>query len=637
MRYQKANGRLVPKGWLLEHLRRDARGIAGNLDVIFPDAGGDIFGKDKVEHLEDGYWSSWWPGEVRGNWMEGFVRLAFLLNDKRLLEKAEGIVRGILENQAPDGYIGIYREGSRYIVTKRFGELWTQSRVMRTLLVYYSHTGDRRVFDALVRMADNIVRNMATAGSVFEVADEDGSKGHSLMIIDGLYEMYRLTGTESYKNLCVSLYEDYCAHPSQFIQDDLRKVNLLDPAVPFVGHGPHTCEALRLPLMLHDMTGDEGYLEAFRCALKKLDKNLVLSGSCKSDEFIGTYQSSLVMENNDRTSVFGGSIPLPCAGFEYCSTTELLFDYILFQQLLDDPSYADRLEWLVYNAGLASKHPDGKMIQYLGAENMYDASAAVNPRFDYSSTHDDAAGCCAANSARLMPAFAEHAFLEKDGVLLANLYMPLQLRLESGLTVLETTDYPFDYHISLRFSGKGSTTLSLRIPAFAKRFTVTVNGQAAAYTLDGRILTLKRKVRGATTVELTLYPEVSLVRANDGTYAVTYGTLLFSRSIPAVAHVRRKYAGGSGFKDVDFVPKPHENWEYVLLVDENGACVKPEIRQPETAGYPLDGHCVTVSVWALDRYAYPVKLELTPIGATTLRRTTFPILHDREKIYKTEG
>lgn len=634
MSYQQAKGRLTPRGWLLEHLRRDARGITGNLDRIFPDAGGDIFGKDKVEHQEKGYWSSWWPGEVRGNWMEGLVRLAFLLDDKELKLRADAIVDGILENQAPDGYIGIYREGSRYIITRRFGELWTQSRVMRTLLVYYSHTGQSRILDALVRMADNIVANMRTAGSLFAIPDEDGSKGHSLMIIDGLSQLYFLTGNDSYRDLCVRLYEDYCAHPSQFIQDDLRTENLMDPKVPFVGHGPHTCEMLRLPLLLYRMTGKKTYREAFLRGLDKLQKNLVLSGSCKSDEFIGTFQSTLVMENDDRASIFGGSIPLPSVGYEYCSTTELLFDYIQAQYLLEDNSFADRLEWLVYNSGLASKHPSGKMIQYLGADNMYDASAAVNPRFDYSPTHDDAAGCCAANSARLMPAFAEQAFLRKDGVLLANLYLPVDFRTENGLTVHETTSYPFGYTVSFRFSGRGGTKFALRIPKYAKSFTLRVNGEAVKYMMDGQILTLARNVRSGTVVELELKPDISLTRANDGTFAVTYGTLLFSRDIPAVRRVQRRYTGAKGFADSDFTPAPHENWDYVLLTNPDGTCAEASVRYPDGDGYPLDGNCLSVHVRALDRYAYPVDLALVPIGVTTLRRTTFPILCDKDEIYK---
>lgn len=600
MNDQKARGRLTPEGWLLECLRRDARGITGNLDKIFPDAGGDIFGRDKVEHLESGYWSSWWPGEVRGNWMEGLVRLAFLLRDKALLEKARKIVSGILENQSDDGYMGIYKEGSRYIVTKRFGELWTQSRIMRTLLVYYENTGEKDVLNALTRMADNVIANVT--GSVFEVPDEDGSKGHSLMIIDGLSELYQLTGKTEYRDFCVRLYADYCAHPSQFIQDDLRLVNLMDPKVPFVGHGPHTCEMLRLPLLLYRMTGEKSYLDAYHQAMEKLKKNLAVSGSCKSDEFIGTYQSALVMENESRAGVFGGSVPLPTTGYEYCSTTELLFDYIQAEEILGDPAYAERMEWLVYNSGLASKHPGGKMIQYLGADNMYDASAAVNPRFDYSPTHDDAAGCCAANSTRLIPAFADRAFLRHGDGLLANLYLPVSFQPEgTGLTVRETTAYPFGYTVRFRFEGCGQTQFALRIPSYAEEFRLTVNGKKAEFRRDGVLAELIAPVGAGDEVALELVPQIRLMPVCDGTYAVSYGTLLFSRDIPAVRRIRRRYDGAKGFYDADFIPAPHESWDYTLLTDGKGSIAKAWTQPAGGEGYPLDGACMTLHVSALDR------------------------------------
>lgn len=250
MTLEKAAGKLVPCGWLKEFLKRDKEGITGNLDKLFKDCAVDIFGKDKVVHLEDGYWSSWWAGESQGNWLHGFVALAFLTEDKELVARAKAQVDNILANQSEDGYIGVYKEGNRYIVTKRFGELWTQSRVMNTLLCYYGYTKEERVLQALVRMADNIVANVK--GSVYEVPDEDGSKGHSLMIVEGLYELYRLTGKEAYRDFSEKLYLDYCAHTSQFLQDDIRMRNLFDPTVPFVGHGPHTCEMLRIPLLLSD-------------------------------------------------------------------------------------------------------------------------------------------------------------------------------------------------------------------------------------------------------------------------------------------------------------------------------------------------------------------------------------------------
>ena len=635
MSLKKAPGRIIPQGWLRQFLKRDAKGITGNLDKLFHDCAVDIFGKDKVDHQEKGYWSSWWAGETQGNWMEALIRLAFVLNDAKLLKRASAMVENILANQSEDGYIGIYKEGARYVVTKRFGELWTQSRAMRSLLCYYDHTQDERVKTALLRMADNILDNVKE--SVFEIADEDGSKGHSLMIIDGMYRLYLMTGEAKYRDFCVWLYDDYCAHISQFIQDDLRSSNVLNPDVPFVGHGPHTCEMLRLPLLLYRMTGKDHYLIEYLCAVKKLNKNLSLSGSCKSDEFIGTYQSSLVMENDERTSVFGGSIPLPTAAYEYCSTTELALDYISAEHILEDVSYADRLEWLVYNAGLASKHPSGKMIQYLGADNMYDASHTVNPRYDYSPTHDDAAVCCAPNACKLMPAVTEEAFLMREEVLIANLFLPVRFEFMRGanrMTIEEKTEYPFNYNVTFTVHGKSEFPFAFRLPAYATAFTVRKNGKECAYEKHCGLVYLLDRISGGDVIELVLSSEVTIHRAVDGTFALSYGTLLFSKDIPAECKRYRKYEGVSGFYDCDFIPVLHEDWNYTILTKDAVTCEEAEIEYTGAEGYPLDETPIVLSVRALDRYAYPVQLKLVPIGATTLRRTTFPVYTDEDKIYR---
>lgn len=634
MKINRASGKITPKGWLKEHLKRDTNGITGNLDKLFADAGTDIFGGEKVKHEEKGYWSSWWAGETRGNWMEAFIRLAFVTENKEFIARSREMVDSMLAHQGADGYLGIYLPEERYKVTKRFGELWTQSRAMRSLLCYYDYTGDERVLKALIRMADNVVANVNE--SVFEIPDEDGSKGHSLMIIDGIARLFAITGNEKYRDFSVWMYNDYCAHASQFIQDDLRTGNVFDPGIPFVGHGPHTCEMLRLPLLLYEMTGKEEYLLAFRCGEKKLAKNLAISGSCKSDEFIGTYQSALVMETDSRTGAFGGSVPLPSTAYEYCSTTELAFDYLEAERFFGDLGYSDKLEWLVYNSALASKHPSGKMIQYLGADNMYDASHEVNPRFDYSPTHDDAAVCCAPNACKVFPTFTEHAFVEREGTLVANLYLPLRYEFEAAgekMTIEEETEYPFRYTVTFKVRGKGRFPFALRIPAYAKRYNVTRSKGKGGYTIKNNLLVFENDIKGGEAVTVEFFPEINMIRAVDGTYAFSYGTLLFSKDIAANCKKHRFYEGMKGFYDCDYTPKAHEDWNYTVLV-EKANCEHGEIEYPEEGGYPLDKGYPVLSVKALDRYAYPVDLKLIPIGATTLRRTTFPVFEDKEGVYK---
>lgn len=65
-------------------------------------------------------------------------------------------------------------------------------------------------------------------------------------------------------------------------------------------------------------------------------------------------------------------------------------------------------------------------------------------------------------------------------------------------------------------------------------------------------------------------------------------------------------------------------------------CEEAVAEYDDSVAYPLDGASVSLKVRALDRYAYPVELRLLPIGATTLRRTTFPILVDGDGIYRSK-
>ena len=99
MSYTRMQGQLLPEGWLKEFLRRDKEGITGNLDKLFRDCAEDVFGADKVTHKEDGYWSSWWAGETHGNWIEAYVRLAFLTGEEELVARARAIVENILAHQ----------------------------------------------------------------------------------------------------------------------------------------------------------------------------------------------------------------------------------------------------------------------------------------------------------------------------------------------------------------------------------------------------------------------------------------------------------------------------------------------------------------------------------------------------------
>ena len=615
------NGRIMPKGWILEHLRRDKEGIAGKLDKLCPDADSSIFKDKKVQHKIDGYWSSWWPGETEGNWMIAYVDLACALGDGDMIKKASSLVYDCISCQGEDGYMGIYLPGYRYLADSRCGELWTQSRLMLAALSLYQYNNDKAILNALEKMADLTVRQfgpLSGGRSYYEVSCEDGSKTHGLMIVEPLLTLYSLLCKNEYLEFAEWLYLDYSGHDMVYPTFDLAINNAINPETPFIGHGPHTCEQLRIPLLLYAHTGNELYKAVYISAYAKLRKNTPLSGSCKSDELIGVFKS-YIPEDQRIGANLGGCVPIPSAGYEYCSTTELVYSYMAGMKILENPIYADNEEWMVHNAAMAARRHDGKAIQYLSADNCWDASHAKGTRWDFSPTHADAAVCCAPNSCKLMCAHIDNMWLQDGNRLYAALYGPCVLEtIVDGQTVIieQDTAYPFETEIrfTIKLKKPQKLMLEFRIPGWAKSHQLSLNGKKMEYPLK------EREYKDGDELMLVFEAETTRLRAADGTYALAYGPLLYALSIP---HIEDNYFAYDlpGFYDTDYMPAPKAKWEYTML----GATIETE-KTDICDAYPWDTPPLKLKTVMLSgHYAVPEEVSLVPIGATILKRATFPM------------
>ena len=638
---EQGNGIIEPKGWMLEFLKRDAKGITGNLNMLCPDASQDIFGKNKVKNETRGWWSSWWPGETEGNWLEAFVRLALILKDNQLIKQTEDIINNLLLNQEKDGYIGIYQSDYRYNNGRRSGELWTQSRVMLTLFAYYESNKSMAILQALCRMADNIIQNfgpLAGNRSLYEIPDEDGSKSHSLMIIEPLLMLYNKTRKKEYLEFCVFLYDDYSKHGGYFPGNDLRMENALDASQPLIGHGPHTCEQLRIPLMLYMATGNKKYEEVFYAVVSKLKDNMVMSGSCKSDEMIGAYMLHLP-ENRRNGNNLGGSIPLPTTGYEYCSTTELMFSFIYALYATGNMFFADMEEWLIMNAAMAAKQFDGKGIEYLCADNLYDASKSTGDRWDYSPTHMDAAVCCAPNSCKVMPYHVSRMWMMMDENPTAVFYGPCVYSFSiknQKIVIHEDTEYPFEniVRFTICTSKPATFSLILRIPKWSDCFALEINGvKAETVNILNGAIELKRTWKDMDFISLQLNCNISLHKAPDGTQALQYGPLLYSLKIREKRGLYFAY-DVDGFYDINYTPEDGQNWDYTLVLDSNFVVKGASVKTIKVQSYLWENPPVKIRTLMLNRWSMPEYIDLVPIGCTILRRTTFPVFLDKKNIYK---
>ena len=130
---------LSPQGWVRRQLEIQAEGLSGNLDKVWRDVrdsawiGGDAEGWERVPY-----------------WLDGFIPLAYLLDNKDMIARAQTYVDAILAQQKPSGWICPCDQD------KIPGyDSWAVQLISKVLVVYYECSGDERIPEALYRVLKN--------------------------------------------------------------------------------------------------------------------------------------------------------------------------------------------------------------------------------------------------------------------------------------------------------------------------------------------------------------------------------------------------------------------------------------------------------------------------------------------------
>ena len=153
---------IKPSGWLKRQLEIQAEGLGGNLDRIWPDVadsawiGGSREGWERVPY-----------------WLDGFVPLAYLLDNTDMKQRAKRYMDAIIASQKPDGWICPCsdEERSEY-------DSWAVLLISKVLVVYYDCTQDDRIPNVLYRVLKNYY-DLLSSGELqlINYASIDGLKG----------------------------------------------------------------------------------------------------------------------------------------------------------------------------------------------------------------------------------------------------------------------------------------------------------------------------------------------------------------------------------------------------------------------------------------------------------------------------
>jgi len=628
-------GSVEPEGWIRTQMTNDAvNGMAGHFIELRP-AYGSVSWVTKN--------GNGGAGEMGGNWIDGFVRMAWMTGNPEAKKKAGDFVKDVLGAADKDGYIGNLKPERRF-QNRMTNELWMQSRTYLALLAYYELTGDRSVLDAVVRATRLTMSKYGPDNSPFHLTPEEratGKKGrdrmvngHGLMFVDVLEWLHRLTGDRAYPEFAAFLYDDYSTSDDVDTMD-IQLRSLSDMKYPFFWHGVHAVEQLRVPLFLAYADGREPYRVAAEHAFAKVQKHITPGGSCASDEGVMNHA------------------PLPEQPYEYCTTTELATSLESALQKTGRIEYADMVEQAVFNAAQGARTPDGKCIAYLSSATLPEALEEIDipyagaHRHKLSPAHDVGGACCSANAVKILPYYVCAMWMKsmKDGGLAALLFGPSKVRadiLGVPVTIEEKTSYPFSDTITFQFTTKKPVKfpLTIRVPEWAGKATITAPG--AEVTEGGGIRTVTKTWQTGDTVRVDFENPIRGENLVNGEMAISRGPLLFVRSWPSkMVQLDTQKFSVPGFFEYNVVP----NIAYKttgLFVDSSakdfGFSLRRNPKGNEENPWALSPVELVGEMRTADRRDdCRQTVTLVPMGATLLRFAGFKVWPFDEAYFKPHG
>lgn len=612
-------GSIKPAGWLKNELRTQADGLSGHLDEFWPDLGPN----------------SGWLGGTGESWergpyyLDGLLPLAHLLDDARLIEKANRWVEWTLRNQRQNGDIGPDRKKGTFQREWQADDWWPNMVMLKVLMQHEEATGDPRVVPLMVKYLKLHLREAQRTPLVqwasFRSAEE------MLAIV----WLYNRTGDEELLNLARVLKTqsfDWNRHFADF--EFTGKVKKEQASLRT--HVVNNAMALKTPAVWWTLFGGAANRNATFHAIDTLDRyHGQANGTHAGDEHYAGLD--------------------PSQGTELCAVVEAMFSYEQLIAIFGEAQFGDRLERLAFNALPAAFKSDMWAHQY--DQQVNQAQVSVDKDRNWTTNGPDSNiyglepnfGCCTANFHQGWPKYVSHLWMAtQDDGLAAVAYGPSRVRaLVAGGTPVEIeqeTEYPFRGIIRMRVRPAKSERfpIQFRIPAWAQGATLKIGGRAQKGVVPGAFFRVDRTWKQGDTVELQFPMEPRVERRYRNSVALTRGPLVFSLRI---GEEWKKIKGEEPHADWEVYPTTP--WNFALRIEERTVSKSVSVEErplgnrpfsPEGAPVVMKAQGRRLASWQLVAgSAGPLpespaqtegaweSLALIPYGSAKLRITCFPV------------
>ncbi|MGN6374263.1 MAG: beta-L-arabinofuranosidase domain-containing protein, partial [Sphingomonas sp.] len=613
-------GSIKPAGWLRRQLEIQALGLGGRLDETWADVGPN---------------SGWLGGDgeswERGpDFVDGLLPLAWALDDEGLKAKAQRFIDWTLDHPWSDGMIG----------PRSNDDWWPRMVMAKVLIQYHELTEDPRVIPMLSAYFDHQLA--ALPGRPLK--DWGKFRWHDEVV--AVLWLYNRTGDAKLLDLARLLHAQGWDWQREFADFPFRhKVTLADLDMTKQADGNLTNGLGDRALSAHGVNNAMG--------IKAAPVWSLVSGKAADREAVHHQLAELDRYHGMPTGMFAADEHLagrsPSQGVELCAVVETLYSLELAAAITGDARIGDRIERIAYNALPATFTDDMWAHQYDQQPNQIKCSLAPGP---WTTNGPEANlfglephfGCCTANFHQGWPKLNDSLWMgTADGGLAALVYAPCTVRTmvaDVPVRLAVTTDYPFRDTVAVDVAPARPARfpLKLRIPAWARSMTVTVNGTPATGSRDEGFLTLLRTWKAGDAVAIRFVFEVEREPGYNDAVSVVRGPLVFA--LPVAESWQKWRPRGL---TADWEVYPAAAWNYALADAPLGHAEHPVSAVPFSRRTPPATVTATVVrapdwVEAHGGFADPPPqspvaianparetVTLIPYGAAKLRVTAMPV------------
>ena len=459
-----------------------------------------------------------WDSDV-GKWIEAASYALSHRRDAVIEARIEAIIDDFERAQESDGYLNSFyteREPeNRWTNLRDNHELYNAGHMLEGAIAYYETTGRRRWLDIMERFIALIAETFGTGPG-----QKRGYCGHPEIEL-ALVKLYHLTGERKHLELASYFVDEHGRQDPHYYDVELEERRRRGIDNQLYAHGDYKYNQAHMPL--REQTKVVGhavramYMYAAMADLAVENGDAALKAACETlwDDVMITKMyvtGGLGPSPHNEGFTYDYDLPNQTAYAETCASVALIFWAQRMLHLDLDGKYADVLETALYNGALSGLSRDGEHYFYA---NPLESNGSAK-RWEW-----HPCPCCTMNVSRLVASVGGYFLSTAPDGLAIHLYGGISASREiAGTTVAirEQSNYPWsgDIRISLDPEAPTAFDLKLRIPGWAKSFSLSVNGVPVETQPVNGYVTVHRTWSKGDSIALDLPMPAERVYANPG-------------------------------------------------------------------------------------------------------------------------